>query len=92
MEKAIVKDSLKIASDLADRVTSNNPLMMRKKFSVKDVCFRKNAPEVEAFRFELAFDVEVYVLLLLLAALVLGLCVKIAGCSRRNRLRRQMKH
>ncbi len=91
MEKAIVKDSVKIASDLAHRVKSQNPLMVRKKFAMKDVCFRRNTPEVEAFRFEVAFDVEVYAILILLTVLAAGLCVKIAGCSRRRKIRRQLR-
>ena len=50
-----------------------NPLIVRKKFQMKDVYYRRDLPEQEVFRCELAFDTELYVLLL--AAAVLLLCV-----------------
>ncbi|MBP3294437.1 MAG: hypothetical protein J6N32_11845 [Clostridia bacterium] len=48
-----------------------NPLIVRKKFQMKDVYFRRDLPEREVFRCELAFDTELYVLLLIAAALLL---------------------
>ena len=52
-----------------------NPLIVRKKFQMKDVYFRRDLPEREVFRCELAFDTELYVLLLIAAAvLLLGIC------------------
>lgn len=58
---------------------------------MKDVYFHKDFPEREVFRFEVAFDTEMYVLLLCGAAL-LGLAVckiaKLAGASEKKRLQR----
>ena len=53
----------------------SNPLIVRKKFQMKDVYFRRDLPEREVFRCELAFDTELYVLLLIAAAVLLfALC------------------
>jgi len=56
-----------------DRFKKSNPLMMRKKFAMKDVLFRRNQPDTELLRAEFAFDVELYVILV--ALLVGSLCL-----------------
>ena len=56
-----------------DCFKNDNPLMMRKKFAMKDVFFRKDHPETELFRTEIAFDLELYVILI--ALLVTSLCL-----------------
>ncbi len=64
---------------------------MRKKFSVKDVYFRRDCPERELFRFEMAFDTDMYVLAV---AILLGfalLVYKIARCARKCEMRRLEK-
>lgn len=70
------KSLAKQTSAAFDRFRNDsNPLMVRKKFQMKDVYFRHDLPEQELFRCELAFDTEVYVLLLIAAAiLLLGIC------------------
>lgn len=63
---------LKQTSAAFDRFrTDANPLIVRKKFQMKDVYFRRDLPEREVFRCELAFDTELYVLLLAAALLLL---------------------
>ena len=56
-----------------DCFKNDNPLMMRKKFAMKDVFFRKDHPETELFRTEIAFDLELYVIII--AVLVTSLCL-----------------
>ncbi len=59
-----------------------NPLMVRKKFQMKDVYFRRDLPEQEVFRCELAFDTELYVLLLAAAALSVLLVCRLCRAGR----------
>lgn len=40
------------------RWLDGNPVLTRKVFSMKDVCYRKDDPDTELFRFELGFDWE----------------------------------
>ena len=56
-----------------DRFKNSNPLLMRKKFAMKDVFFRRDRPDVELFRAEIAFDLELYVIII--AILVGSLCL-----------------
>jgi len=79
-------------SEAYDRFKKDNPLLMRKKFQMKDVFFRRNEPDRELLRWELAFDLEWYVLLIALRAV--GVCVlcKIACLVKRGRIRRMDKH
>jgi len=46
----------KNAASVYDGYKKKNPLMARKKLSVKDVVFRRNDPDTELFRLELAWD------------------------------------
>ena len=71
--------------------TDSNPLMVRKKFQMKDVYFRRDLPEQEVFRCELAFDTELYVLLLLAAFLLLCVICRIASSMSRLRDRHRAK-
>ncbi len=71
-----LKKVSKNAASVYDGYKKKNPLMMRKKMAIKDVVFRKNEPDCEVLRFELAWDTELYVLL---AAMVLLLII--VGCK-----------
>lgn len=75
----IRKNAEKVTS-VFDHFKSDNPLLVRKKFQMKDVCFRKNHPEVELFRWEIAWDAELYVLFLVLTVLSAFLVVKAVIC------------
>ena len=59
------------AASVYDGYKKQNPLMMRKKMSVKDVVYRKDEPDTELFRFEAAWDTELYALLAVLLCLVI---------------------
>lgn len=86
MGKNIVKQS----SAAFDRFKNDtNPLMVRKKFQMKDVYFRRDLPEQEVFRCELAFDTELYVLVLAAVALLVWLSCKLcrAGRAVKSRVR-----
>ncbi len=80
MGKSLVKQT----SAAFDRFRNDaNPLIVRKKFQMKDVYFRRDLPEREVFRCELAFDTELYVLLLIVAAVLLfALCRLCSAVSR----------
>lgn len=86
MEKTLIKQT----SAAFDRFRNDsNPLMVRKKFQMKDVYFRRDLPEQEVFRCELAFDTELYVLLLIAAAvLLLGICRLCSAVSHTREYRR----
>lgn len=78
-------------SEAYDRFRNDNPLLMRKKFQMKDVWFRRDQPDVELFRTEIAFDVELYVILVALLAGTVCLFYKIVRCLERQRVRRLEK-
>lgn len=71
-----LKKFTKNAASVYDGYRNRNPLMMRKKMAVKDVVFRKDDPDTEVFRLELAWDTELYVLLAALIVLLI-----LAGCK-----------
>ncbi|MGN1345897.1 MAG: hypothetical protein ACI4V1_03875 [Eubacteriales bacterium] len=81
MGKSLAKQAAAV-TDGFKNFKNANPLMVRKKFQMKDVCFRRDFPEEEVFRCELAFDVELYVLLF--AAALLLLCCLCHGHRRRR--------
>lgn len=65
--------------------------MVRKKFQMKDVYFRRDLPEQEVFRCELAFDTELYVLLLAAAALLVFVICKLCCAASHARIHRYEK-
>lgn len=65
-----------------------NPLIVRKKFQMKDVYFRRDLPEREVFRCELAFDTELYVLLIAAALLLLCLICRLCAAVSHARAHR----
>ena len=66
-----LKKISKNAASVYDKYKKQNPLMMRKKISVKDTVYRKDDPAAELFRFELVYNAELYVLLVILICLVI---------------------
>ncbi len=77
MKKSVVQ-TFRSVSGVHDRLKNTNPLLMRKKFAMKDVFFRRNQPDVELFRAEVAFDLELYVIIIALLAGSLCLFLKTA--------------
>lgn len=78
-----LKKFTKNAASVYDGYRKQNPLMMRKKMAVKDVVFRKDDPDTELFRLELAWDTEMYVLLAALIFLLVLLGCKICRLFKR---------
>ena len=72
-----LKKVSKNAASVYDGYKKQNPLMMRKKLSMKDVVYRKDEPDTELFRLELSLDTELYVLLALLLCLVIAAAYKL---------------
>ena len=70
-------------SSALDRFRADDPLLVRRKFQMKDVCYRKDCPEAELFRWEIAWDAEFTVLLLVLAAAAALFLLKTARLCRR---------
>ena len=88
MGKTLVKQT----SAAFDRFRNDcNPLIVRKKFQMKDVYFRRDLPEQEVFRCELAFDTELYVLLLIAAALLFWMILRLCSAVSRAREHRYVK-
>lgn len=78
-------------SEAYDRFRHDNPLLVRKKLQMKDVWFRRDQPDVELFRTELAFDVELYVILIAVLVGTVYLFYKIVRCMEQHRVRRLEK-
>ncbi len=72
-----LKEVSKNAASVYDGYKKNNPLMMRKKMTVKDVMFRRDEPERELFHLELSWDTELYVLLAVLILFVIFAIYKV---------------
>lgn len=85
--KTAVKEMTSVYDDFRKKHPAKDALCVRKKFAMKDVCFRKDAPDVEVFRWELAFDVELYALMLILCGAGIWLTIRWAQC---RKLRRRM--
>ena len=58
----------------------DNPVIVRKKFQMKDTWFRRDEPDIEVFHIDVGFDVEMYVLLLVIVAVAVFFIYKI-GCA-----------
>lgn len=89
--KKMIQTTARSVSEAYDRFRNDNPLLMRKKFQMKDVWFRRDQPDTELFRTEIAFDVELYVILIALLAGAVYLFYKIVRCLERQRVRRLEK-
>ncbi|MBR3998430.1 MAG: hypothetical protein IKI93_08825 [Clostridia bacterium] len=83
MKKSV--QTIRSVTGAYDRFKKSNPLMMRKKFAMKDVLFRRDQPDTELMRAEFAFDVELYVILV--ALLVGSLCLVLKTVRFRERRR-----
>ncbi len=75
-----LKEFSKNAASVYDGYKKQNPLLMRKKLSIRDTVYRKDEPERELFRFELSWDTEWYVLLGVLVCLILFAAYKMSKC------------
>ncbi len=78
------KCMMKKMTSAFDGFRKDNPLLMRKKFQMKDVYFRKDDPDHEALRFELAFDLEFYVIIIAAILAVLLFAAKIKKQAKRH--------
>jgi len=90
MAKSALKNfSAEKLTHAIDQYKHDNPVLVRKKFQMKDTWFRRDQPDVEVFHIDVGFDVEMYVILLLIAAAAVFLICKI-GCALSNmRIRRR---
>ena len=84
--RAAVRDMTSVYRDFKNRHCGKDALLVRKKFAVKDVCYRKSQPDAELFRFELAFDAEMYMLLLLAAGIGVWLTWRLARHRRKKHI------
>ncbi|MBE6625971.1 MAG: hypothetical protein E7628_02145 [Ruminococcaceae bacterium] len=85
-------DTTRAATTAVKKYKKSNPLLVRKKMALKEVYFRKNEPEREVFRLELAFDTEQYVIVALAVCILVMLCCFIRKTAHRCATRRMMKH
>jgi len=83
--KNAVRDMTSVYKDFRKHHCGKDALLVRKKFAMKDVCYRRNQPDVEVFRWELAFDAEMYVLLLLIAGAGIWFAWRLSRCRRMHR-------
>ena len=72
---------------MIDSYKNSDPLIMRKKFSVCDTVYRRDLPEHELLRAELAYDTEFCVLTAVIAASAVTALLCIAGWRKRAHLR-----
>ncbi len=91
VNRKVAKDASRAATTAVKTFKRSNPLLVRKKMEMKDVYFRKNEPDREVMRFELAFDVEQYFILVAGACLLMFLACRIYKCACRHAVRKAEK-
>ena len=64
-----IKEASRAATSSVNNFKKSDPILVRKKMEIKDVYYRKSEPKKELFRFELAFDTELY------AVIVAAVCI-----------------
>ena len=88
VSRSIIRDTARSATRARKTYERSNPLLMRKKMEVKDVYFRKNEPDREMLRFELAFDFEQYFIVAAGVIILLILLYKMAKWAKKRELKR----
>ena len=78
-------------SRMRKRYLGGNPLLVRKKFSMKDVYFRKDDPDAELFRLELGFDWEFCAVAVALVLVLVFLMRRMAAGRKRAAEKREWK-
>ncbi len=91
VNKSVITDTTRAATTAVKTFKRSNPLLVRKKMEMKDVYFRKNEPDREVMRFELAFDTELYVLIIAGVILLAMLCCRISKCAHRRAIKKAEK-
>lgn len=91
MDKNIIKSTTHSVFSAYDRFKHDNPLMIRKKFEMKDVMFRHDQPDVEVFRTEIAFDVQLYFILIALLCTAVCIFLKITHYLEKKHLQSLQK-
>ena len=91
-----------IARDLADDTVNSiyktiskecrNPILVHKKFEMKDVYYRKKQPDKEILRCELSFDFNICLLVLTALIITIALTCRMMKSSAEHRIRRESKH
>lgn len=96
MKNTLARDTLKNLSETCIRDSEKavrkcraNPILVRKKFEMKDVYFRKNQPDIPLMRCELAFDYEFG--LIMLSALVIVLLIMKKCCGKKKKREKNRK-
>lgn len=74
-----------------NRYKNDNPVLVRKKFQMKDCYFRRDDPDCELFHIDIGFDVEFYVIAAVIISAALILICKISRNFSNMKLRRRLK-
>ena len=75
--KKAAQKTASVFDGIKQRRFIRNPLMIRKKMTVKDIIFRKDDPDREIIRLELSYDMEWFMLLAALILLLIYITIKI---------------
>jgi hypothetical protein len=83
----VAEGTREIGGAILDRFGGKNPLLVRKKFEMQDVYYRKKEPDKELFRIEMGCDMELWVLALGAAILLFCIAHKLSKIEERRRIR-----
>lgn len=86
-----MKDAVRSCHGAIDSFKCQNPLLVRKKFQMKDVYYRRDDPEKELFRCEFAFDTEQYLIVIGAVILLAAIACRIASCMKKAAMRRSLR-
>ncbi len=87
-----INKTAKEASGLWKDYKRSNPIMLRKSFSMRDAFYRKNSPSKELWHTEVSFDIDQYLVIVALIAILVGLCLICRRATKRMSRCRRKRH
>ena len=91
MKNTFIDDTVRTWNRVCDCAGKTNPLCTRKTFRMEDEYFRKNAPDDEKMKFEVAMSAENYVIAVAAVAVGVIVLMKISSCVRRSREKKRIE-
>lgn len=86
--EGVLGGTREIGGKLLDRWGGKNPLLVKKKLEMQDIYYRRRDPDTELFRFEVAWNAELWVLAFGAALLFFLIAYKLSKMGERMRMRR----
>lgn len=86
--EGVLGGTREVGGKLLDRWGGKNPLLVKKKLEMQDIYYRRRDPDTELFRFEVAWNAELWVLAFGAALLFFLIAYRLSKMGERMRMRR----